>query len=206
MPLSAARRAHLALALRPLHTDARAPARLVGRSVLRIQLRLFLHRSRFLYRSRAYHDMLAIFSPALRAEAAWVANGAWVGRVWFLRGLDRHFLVRLALEMRPAQLCQGEIAPAGELMYVLQHGVAVIAGTVKTASSVWGDDVIMSDRSRRSRANARAISETVEVRLGSREGHARTPDPTTATAVAARATHRGPSPTFGRCSSSRKPR
>ena len=135
---------------------------------LRIQLRLFLHRSRFLYRSRGYHEMLALFSPSLRAEAAWQANGHWVSKVWFLKGLDRHFLVRLTLEMRPAQLTQGELAPAGELMYVLQFGVVLLHGSVKTKGSVWGDDVILSDRWRRSRSNARALSESVELLIISR--------------------------------------
>ena len=70
--------------------------------------------------------------------------------------------------MRPAQLCQGEMAPSGELMYVLQFGVVVLGGNIKTAPSVWGDDVIVSDRHRRSRANARALSEMVEVLVISR--------------------------------------
>ena len=90
---------------------------------LRVQMRTYLQQAVYVSRSRAQHELLASMTPALRAEAVWRSYNRWLLSMKCLRGVERAFLVKLALQMQPAVLTQSELVPSvatSQMLYVLQ--------------------------------------------------------------------------------------
>ena len=124
---------------------------------LRWRLRQYFHRSRHMQVSHANNQLMHRMSPLLQGEVLWNVNRTWLGRVRFLRGCEPEFIAKVLLALRPQVFTPDEVIFGNEL-YILHHGIAIYGGRVLTSGGVWGEDMLITNDTLRSRYHAKALS------------------------------------------------
>jgi len=108
------------------------------------RMRRFMHQQAGAQLREDASQALRHLSLALQVEITLHIHQHWLRSVWFVRGLDEAFKVRLAQVMEPVVLAPGEVAPLRHL-YVILRGSVIFGGRVLSRGAWWGDDVILTD-------------------------------------------------------------
>ena len=103
----------------------------------------------------------------LQGKVVWEINQRWLKHVWFLRNAEDKFMVKLALTLTAAVFAPSELCPNG-YMYISHRGIVLYGGRVLTSGKVWGEDMILSSPTLRSKYAARCMT-YVEVYVISRD-------------------------------------
>lgn len=109
----------------------------------RYHLRQYLIETRQIQVAEANQTLLELFTPQLQGNIAYQINKSWMGRIPFLRNVERECWIQLAMEMKPMVLMAGELAPGG-CLYVIHRGVVMHRTYVLTRGETWGSDVILA--------------------------------------------------------------
>ena len=124
---------------------------------MRRRLREYFHQSKHLRLAQTQKGLIEDMSPMLSREVSWGINESWLSRIWFLREAPRSFMIDLASRMQARVFSPGE-APAIGFMYIVHRGIAMHNAKLITKGNVWGEDIILSSKVLRSKAQARAMN------------------------------------------------
>ena len=134
---------------------------------MRVKLREYFHQTRHLQVARSNKELISMMSPMLQGKVVWEINQRWLKHVWFLRNAEDKFMVKLALTLTAAVFAPSELCPIG-YMYISHRGIVLYGGRVLTSGKVWGEDMILSSPTLRSKYAARCMT-YVEVYVISRD-------------------------------------
>ena len=124
---------------------------------LRIQLRVYFHNCRKMYRVSGDTEILERMSPMLRGVVALEAHRPWMKRVWYLDPNIRYvdgpvsteikneqeaFVAQLAITMQLTSFVSEERVPVGSL-YILRKGLCSRGWSFMGPGRVWGEDLIL---------------------------------------------------------------
>ena len=124
---------------------------------MRRRLREYFHQSKHLRLAQTQKGLIEDMSPMLSRGVSWGINESWLSRIWFLREAPRSFMIDLASRMQARVFSPGE-APAIGFMYIVHRGIAMHNAKLITKGNVWGEDIILSSKVLRSKAQARAMN------------------------------------------------
>ena len=124
---------------------------------MRVKLREYFHQTRHLQVARSNKELISMMSPMLQGKVVWEINQRWLKHVWFLRNAEDKFMVKLALTLKAAVFAPSELCPIG-YMYISHRGIALYGGRVLTSGKVWGEDMILSSPTLRSKYAARCMT------------------------------------------------
>jgi len=122
-----------------------------------MQLREYVHRSKYLREASAEAELMRNLSPSLQGEVTWSLNAKWLRKITFLHGAPRALMVRTAMALSPLLFPPGDSAPAGYL-YIINRGVALYRAKLLGRGRVWGEDFILSSERLRSLYVAKAMN------------------------------------------------
>ena len=123
---------------------------------MRYRLREFFQQSKHIHRGEQRKQLLRLMSPSLQGEVSMQLNKSWIWTVPFLNDAENDFTVLVSSHMLPAVFAPGEMVAPGYL-YLIQKGVALYGGCVKTGGSTFGQDMILG-RQNLVRYTGRAIT------------------------------------------------
>ena len=109
----------------------------------RAKLREFLYRAKHVQMGNAEKHLMSLLSHKLQGELSIMANGPWLTKVPFLRGVEVAVTVRISLALEPMVFVPMELISA-DSMYHLSKGTVVDRGKVLIGGSIWGTDCILS--------------------------------------------------------------
>lgn len=124
---------------------------------LRLRLREYFRESKHIRLSETKRALMLRMAPSLKGEIAFETSKHWIGRVSFLKGASRPFVMELCLQMLPVVYAPGDVSKIG-FLYVVYRGIALYRVKLLTAGKVWGEDMILSSPKLRSTAQARAMN------------------------------------------------
>ena len=134
---------------------------------MRVELREYFHQTRHLLVADSNKELISMMSPMFQEDVVWQINQRWLKHVWFLRNAEDKFMVKLALTLTAAVFAPSELCPNG-YMYISHRGIVLYGGRVLTSGKVWGEDMILSSPTLRSKYAARCMT-YVEVYVISRD-------------------------------------
>lgn len=124
---------------------------------LRLRLREYFRESKHIRFSETKRALMLRMAPSLKGEIAFETSKHWIGRVSFLKGASRPFVMELCLQMLPVVYAPGDVPKIG-FLYVVYRGIALYRVKLLTTGKVWGEDMILSSPKLRSTAQARAMN------------------------------------------------
>ena len=124
---------------------------------MRVELREYFHQTRHLLVADSNKELISMMSPMFQEDVVWQINQRWLKHVWFLRNAEDKFMVKLALTLKAAVFAPSELCPIG-YMYISHRGIALYGGRVLTSGKVWGEDMILSSPTLRSKYAARCMT------------------------------------------------
>ena len=145
------------LSLRPVDELNRFLSRESIPTDMRRRLREYFHQSKHLRLAQTQRALISDMSPHLSRQVAWIINEGWLTRIWFLRNAPRTFMIDLASRMEARVFPPGD-SPAIGFMYIVHRGIAMHNAKLITKGNVWGEDIILSSKVLRSKAQARAMN------------------------------------------------
>ena len=89
--------------------------------------------------------VLPHLSTALQIEVILHCHRHWLESIWFLKNVEKICCVRIAMSMSSMVIAPGEVAPHRKL-YVIIRGCVLFGGKILSPGTVWGDDVLLTDR------------------------------------------------------------
>jgi hypothetical protein len=114
--------------------------------------------------------VLPHLSTALQIEAILHCHRHWLESIWFLKNVEKICCVRIAMSMSSMVIAPGEVAPHRKL-YVTIRGCVLFGGKILSSGTVWGDDVLLTDRRYFLPFLARAMSYTDVLSLSHEKFH-----------------------------------
>lgn len=124
---------------------------------MRRRLREYFHQSKHLRLAQTQRGLISDMSPHLSRQVAWIINEGWLTRIWFLRNAPKTFMIDLASRMEARVFPPGDTPQIG-FMYIVHRGIAMHNAKLITKGNVWGEDIILSSKALRSKAQARAMN------------------------------------------------
>jgi len=127
-----------------------------------IALRTYMYTTKYIQVSRSNRELMELFSPKLRGDAALVVHRDLYRRVPFFQGIEENALETILQKLEPLVLVPRERAET-DAFYYISSGTVLFRGFMVGAGSSWGADCVLADPKLR-RFAGRAITYT-EVHL-----------------------------------------
>ena len=116
-----------------IHTEA-LPEELARR------MREYFHQSKHLRAAKSQQALLSALPPKLQGEASWATNQSWLTSIAFLQNAEPQFMLELSLHLHAVIFSPSDLAPTG-FMFIVQRGIAIYRGKVRTKGQVTCEDV-----------------------------------------------------------------
>jgi len=121
------------------------------------RMREYFHQSKHLRAAKSQQTLLSSLPPKLQGEASWATNQTWLTTIVVLQNAEPQFMLELSLHLHAVIFSPSDLAPTG-FMFIMQRGIAMYRGKVRTKGQVWGEDVVLHSEHLRSTASARALN------------------------------------------------
>lgn len=125
---------------------------------MRKRLRRYFHEAKDMNRQRIERNVIEQMSPLLQGEFALYLHQQWLGKVWYLREMNREIIVWAARHLTVMVFAPDEEVLAERTLFMVRRGVCALEGRILVRGDVWGEDLLLVNEQLRNPYKARALN------------------------------------------------
>lgn len=125
---------------------------------MRRRLRTYFYESKHVQRQRSQGAVVEALSPGLQGELTLTMTHEWLGKVWYLQGIETEALIQISRNLSVMVFSPGEQVAFGRTLFIVARGVVARGGAILGKNSVFGEDLILLNTFLRTTSTTRALT------------------------------------------------